>query len=258
MATYIPEFGFIIIRHVNSEKTDLYWKECYSCIRKYYDYIILIIDDNSNPMYIKNDIELIHCIIIPSEFPKRGELLPYYYFHKYHIFENAIILHDSTFIQSKINIDNSNNVKFLWDFEHHWNDTKNEITMIHNMSKNNDMYYSLLKLYEDKSKWNGCFGVQSIINHSFLTELDNKYNFLSLIQYVTTREDRMSLERIFALICCHLKENKIETTFGDINNYTYNVSKYKNIPYNYTFDNYYYDKQNNRINGSIVKVRTGR
>ena len=141
MTNYIPEFGFIIIRYVNSEETNLYWQECYNCIRKYYTNNIIIIDDNSNSIYVKNDIELINCNIIQSEFPKRGELLPYYYFHKYHFFEKAIILHDSTFIQNTINIENSNSIKFLWSFEHNWDTPTNEITMIHNMTKNNDMFY---------------------------------------------------------------------------------------------------------------------
>jgi len=258
MTNYIPELGFIIIRHVNSEETNLYWQECYNCIRKYYTNNIIIIDDNSNPIYVKNDIELINYNIIQSEFPKRGELLPYYYFHKYHFFEKAIILHDSTFIQNTINIENSNSIKFLWSFEHNWDTPTNEITMIHNMTKNNDMFYSLLKLYEDKSNWNGCFEIQSIIIYSFLSELDKTYNFLSLIKYINTREDRMSLERVFGLICSHLTQNKIEPLFGDIHNYTYNVSKFRNLWYNYTFDNYTFDKQNNGIQGPIVKVWTGR
>lgn len=29
-------FGFIIIRHVNSELSNTYWKEAYTGIRKYY------------------------------------------------------------------------------------------------------------------------------------------------------------------------------------------------------------------------------
>ena len=43
------EIGFIILRHVNSSKTNEYWKECYRCIRYFYpSNKILIIDDNSD------------------------------------------------------------------------------------------------------------------------------------------------------------------------------------------------------------------
>ena len=30
------DYGFIIIRHINSSLTNEYWKECYTCIRKFY------------------------------------------------------------------------------------------------------------------------------------------------------------------------------------------------------------------------------
>jgi hypothetical protein len=32
---------------------------------------------------------------IKSEFPKRGEFLPYYYYYKHNFFNRAIVLHDS-------------------------------------------------------------------------------------------------------------------------------------------------------------------
>ena len=35
-------FGFILLRHVNSEKTNLYWQESYRCIRKFYSNKIII------------------------------------------------------------------------------------------------------------------------------------------------------------------------------------------------------------------------
>ena len=45
----IPEYVFIIVRHVNSELTNKYWKESYNCIRKFYPEIkVVIIDDSTN------------------------------------------------------------------------------------------------------------------------------------------------------------------------------------------------------------------
>ena len=73
--------GFIILRHVDSAKTNEYWQECYKCIRNVYpDTKIVIIDDDSNPEFVTNGVSLINTIIIESEFKKRGELLPYYYY----------------------------------------------------------------------------------------------------------------------------------------------------------------------------------
>ena len=54
-----PAFGFVIIRHVDSEITNKYWKKSYECIRKFYSDPIMIVDDNSNPdfpyQYVKSD-----------------------------------------------------------------------------------------------------------------------------------------------------------------------------------------------------------
>ena len=72
--------GFIILRHVNSSITNTYWIKCYNSIRHFYpENNILIIDDNSDPEFLTHKI-LYKTNIINSEFTKRGEVLPYYYF----------------------------------------------------------------------------------------------------------------------------------------------------------------------------------
>ena len=71
--------GFIMLRHVNNELTNKYWIHCYDCIRKYYpENIILIIDDDSNYEFITIK-QLYKTNIIKNSYPKRGELMPYYY-----------------------------------------------------------------------------------------------------------------------------------------------------------------------------------
>ena len=68
-------YGFFLLRHVNSELTNHYWIECYKCIRKFYpNQQIVIIDDDSNPLFLKNDYPLTNTILIDSEFKKRGEI----------------------------------------------------------------------------------------------------------------------------------------------------------------------------------------
>ena len=74
-------YGFIITRHVNSEITNKYWNHCIKCIRTFYPYRkIVIIDDNSNQDFLISFHNYENIEIINSEFPGRGELLPYYYF----------------------------------------------------------------------------------------------------------------------------------------------------------------------------------
>ena len=111
-----PEpIGFIILRNVICAKTNEYWKECYRCIKKFYPKNrILIIDDNSNYSYVSND-PLENTMLIRSEFPKRGEFLPYYYYLRTHFCDTAVILHDSMFIKQYIDF-NVDDYKFILDF----------------------------------------------------------------------------------------------------------------------------------------------
>ena len=124
--------GFIIVRHVRSELTNLLWQECYKCIRKFYDNKIIIIDDNSDSTFLTTLDNLVNCELIQSEFPKRAELLPYYYFLKNAWFDTAVILHDSIFIQEPIKFDKYN--KFLWHFvSHEWDNIPGEINIINQL-----------------------------------------------------------------------------------------------------------------------------
>ena len=96
-------FGFIITRHVNSESTNRYWNHSVKCLRTLYPLKkIIVIDDNSKKEFLNADHEYENVEYVISEFPGRGELLPYYYLYKNHYFDNAIIIHDSVFIQKRI------------------------------------------------------------------------------------------------------------------------------------------------------------
>ena len=73
------DYGFIITRHVISELTNKYWNNCIKCLRSFYPQKkIVIIDDNSNKDFLKSFYNFDNIEIIESEFPGRGELLPYY------------------------------------------------------------------------------------------------------------------------------------------------------------------------------------
>ena len=106
-APKLRKIGFIITRHVNSEQTNQYWNTCIQCIRKFYPkefFKIVVIDDNSQQHLVKAEYDYQNVEYIQSEFPGRGELLPYYYFFKHHFFERAVILHDSIFFQKKVTL----------------------------------------------------------------------------------------------------------------------------------------------------------
>jgi hypothetical protein len=158
--------GFIILRHVNSKITNMYWQLCYKRIRKFYpNNKIVIIDDNSNYQYV-TEIPLINTIIIKSEFPKRGELLPYLYYLKFKYFDTAVILHDSTFINKYINF-SADKYKFLWNFDHRWDNPYNELRLLKVFNNPN-----LINFYKNKKLWTGCFGGMCIIKHEYLILVD--------------------------------------------------------------------------------------
>ena len=253
-------FGFIIIRHVNSEKTNKYWNHSVKLIRTLYPLIkIVIIDDNSNYEFIKSEFEYKNVQIIQSEFPKRGEMLPYYYFLKYKFFQNAVILHDSVFLHRRIKFEKLNglNVIPLWFF---YQDTENventkrivkylkNFTIIENKISDN---YGIKVFELTNDKWHGCFGVQSYINLSFLEKIEQKYGISNLIFAVNCRADRCCLERIFGAIFFteFPKLLQIKSLFGNIMTYQ---------TWGYTFDEYMNDLKKGAIPRDVVKVWTGR
>jgi hypothetical protein len=242
----IPEYVFIIVRHVNSELTNKYWKESYNCIRKFYpDVKVVIIDDNSNEKYLNDlGVSLNNVEIIKSEFPGRGELLPYYYFYKNHFAKKAIIIHDSIFIQEKINFNDIDDVKFLWHHMHYFDNVKEEKEKILSLRYN----YELDELYDNKKDWLLSCGVMSVIDYDFLKKIEEKYNFFNLLNVIKTRSDRMCLERVFGLVCHAIKPELVkDPSFFGIQH-----------EYNYTFNDYLKEKNNKTLKKKIVKVFTGR
>ena len=60
--------GFIVVRHINSNETNEYWKECYTCIRKFYPLNeIVIIDNDSNYKFVTT-MDTVNTTIIQSEY----------------------------------------------------------------------------------------------------------------------------------------------------------------------------------------------
>jgi hypothetical protein len=205
--------GFIILRHVNNELTNLYWRHSYNCIRQYYkENHILIIDDNSDYRYITNENEgLYKTTIIKSEYPKRGELLPYYYYLHNKLFDCAVIIHDSVFINKPIDL-HVDKYKILWDFDHDWDCTDFEREMI-KLFDNQE----LTEFYDNKHLWKGCFGGMTIIKHDFLSLINSKYDITKLFDCIQSRHYRSCFERVLA--CLLQKEDKKETLLGNIHSY---------------------------------------
>ena len=228
--------GFIILRHVNSEFVNQYWIKCYNSIRKYYpENHIIIIDDNSNKTYI-TPLQLYKTTIIHGEYPRRGELLPYYYYLHNKLFDTAVIIHDSVFINSYIDL-TVDKYKILWEAEHDWDQIEDETKMI---TLFNDP--ALSNFYNNKQLWKVCLGCMSIITHDFLTHINSKYDISKLLNCVLTRYNRISLERVIG--CILQKEAPKQTLLGNIHRY---------CPYGLSIN-----KIDNYQHLPIIKVWTGR
>jgi len=252
------KFGFIVTRHVNSVKTNNYWNHCVKLIRSLYPFRkIVIIDDNSNYKYVNSEFDYKNVEIIQSEFPGRGELLPYYYFLKYRFFENAIIIHDSVFFHKRIPFEKLDGVKVLplWFFNPDKENFENTKRISKNLKNNISIETKVSKeinvLGLNVDKWYGCFGVQSYINLEFLEYIENKYRINNLITAVTCRKDRCSLERIFGSIFFSESPKLLnaKSLFG-------NIMKYQK--WGYTYDEYMVDLKRGTLPRAIVKIWTGR
>ena len=253
-------FGFIITRHVNSEQTNKYWNHSVKLIRSFYPFKkIVIIDDNSNPSFVESEFEYKNVEFIQSEYPGRGELLPFVYYLRYKWFDNAVIIHDSTFIHNRIPFEK---IKIpVLPFWHHPYDKEhlNNLLRIGGYLKNPLFIRQRLSGSEinvlgmnDDNKFNLCFGGQCFINHSFLLNLERKYRLSSLINAITCRKDRCGFERIIGLLFTNEYSNlkTIPSFYGDIRKH--------HLSFQYNFDQYLTDLNNKRLHSTIVKVWTGR
>ena len=258
---------FILTRHVTSERTNKLWQECIRCIRRWYPTDpILIIDDHSNPAFLstseenKNELEK-NILNISSEFePGCGEMLAYYYFYKMKIADTAIILHDSLWIQDLIpGLDAFRNdphfrIKYLLHFAIGHHDFHQETVLLKTLQD----YEPILHQYHQFPlvKY-GCQGMQSIISHRFITEMQEKHRVFDLLPHILSRYHRMSMERVFAAICnfrCpELFDVSRVSVYGDFfQNY---VEKYEYTGYDFFLANREVILSQNR---PFIKIFSGR
>ena len=111
--------------------------------------------------------------------------------------------------------------------------------------------YELLS-FNSTNGWAGCFGVQSYINHGFLSRIQLKYNLFNLLHVVRNRSDRCCLERIFGAIFYNEFKDlyKFKSLMGIIGTY---------CKWGYSWKNYCADMQKfKKTNKPLVKVWTGR
>ena len=241
--------GFVLLRHVNSFDTNLYWQVSYASIRRHHPNAkIIIIDDNSDETFLQLNLvlRLHNTEIIQSAWPGRGELLPYLYYLEHRWFDTAVILHDSTFLQRPVEVDGMHDYTFLWTFEHWWDKPAKERSYIALLRNHRD----ILAFYGRKSAWKGCFGAMSVVRYEYLKKVDEHCDLRRLLHVIRTRADRMAFERILA---CLLDVHRDRTNaaspslFGDIHRF---------CRWGISFDEWLTNASNRDL--PIVKVWSGR
>lgn len=243
----VNPLGFIILRNIINSTTNEYWKECYRCIRRLYpDNRILIIDDNSNKRFTSNEL-LNNTMIIESEFPKRGEFLPYYYYLRTNFCEKVVILHDSMFIKKYINFNSLVNdyrilIHFGKEFINDRESFPSQLNMLRalNSPKLNNFYNK-----KDNNYWSGCFGSMSVITYNYLKQIDDEFRLEKLIPVIKNRIDRCGFERIIG--CLLQSKNKTPSLLGHLT---------ANCDWKLNFNNYKNNRYNSRL--PIIKIFTGR
>ncbi len=197
-ATPDEDLVFVITKYVRNDAENHLWIRSYNSIREFYpDVLVVIIDDNS-PYQVPAD-DLTNAIVLQSEYPGAGELLPYYYFLKYQWAEKMVFLHDSMLMKRRFTDDELvDPMKFHWHFDVHCYDDDPLIDKHLSKLENGS---DLVDFNHQKSLWVGNAGATSIIDLKVIIDVENKYAFPSaLVTELKNRTDRMALERIFAIV----------------------------------------------------------
>ena len=163
-------------------------------------------------------------------------MLAYYYFHQMKIADTAIILHDSFWIQAPIpSLEDFRNdphfrIRYLLHFAIGHHDLHQETVLLKTLRDSEPILHQYHQFPLVKY---GCQGMQSIISHRFITELQEKHRVFDLLPFIISRYHRMSMERVFAAICNYMCPELFDVSrvsvYGDFfENY---VEKYEYTEY---------------------------
>lgn len=248
----MDDYGFVVLRNVTNEKTNEYWNRCVRRLNYFYPLrTIIIIDDNSKKEFIKELYPHKNITIYESEYPTRGELLPFLYFLKHHWFEKMIFIHDSCFFHKRISFDKlPYYILPLWHFDADNEQNTNILYHLQNIKHSQELISFFQKkdlfLYNSR-EWYGIFGLMCMIDYEILNQIHQKYNLLSFTKIINSRNQRCGLERSLSII--FYKEypqlKKVPSLLGNI--FQYGI-------WNLSYEEYLQKK----YNLPLVKVWTGR
>ena len=212
--------GFIVLRHANDQTSARYWELCVERIRLHHPQApIVIIDDHSEEGLIDEELQASYdnMLVINSTYPRgRGELLPYLYFVQHQWFETAVYIHDSVFLNRRIEW-TTDEIMPLWHFTHDWNMPEKELAIIKKISHPEVVE----NIFHQHQLWNGFFGGMCMMNVNFIKRVHRRHNLENLVEHIYNREMRMVFERIISCICTAnmIKKMQKKSFMGDIHKY---------------------------------------
>ena len=211
--------AFVILRHVGCGEQNIYWNIAYKCIRGFYpETPIVIIDDHSlaTPKFLGE--YLYKTSVIQSTLPpNRGELLPYYYLYTRRFAQNAVFIHDTVFLNSRLEPRHlfTRSYHFLWSIRENPDHTAGFIERRAAILSRLDNRNEIRRFYADSSNFDVCFGGMVMINVDFLTQLFARNNHLQvLVDEVNSRKARQVFEVVIGLLLCMQKRTEI--LYGDV------------------------------------------
>ena len=252
----LPDFGIVITRHVTSQASNRIWKKCLQQVRRFYPTEpVVIIDDNSNYEFVNTEnVDMTNVSVVDSEIKRAGEMLPYHYFYKEHWFKRMLFIHDSVFIESRIDDSSVSGAKTLWHFINqlkHTDETAtaNELIQFLNYKQ------ELEQLLPSNNSWKGSYGVMCIIDHDYLVHIMEKYNIENMIPHIDSRIKRMACERLFGLLLSHDNPEFVNnpSIFGD---YTHSFNN--RLSQSYDYEAYMEDVSSGNMRAPINKLFFGR
>lgn len=238
----VAENGFMIIRYARDETDNVLSFLCYESIRQSHPYAKIIIFDDSSEIPFEVPFSDPNIQIVQSCFGKgKGEFGAWYYYYLTKPFERVCMLHDSMALTEPFDFSLPDHKHWCFSGDHLLG--KHNEESFANSLKPQGVYQEMRSTY-----WRGCFGVAGYISHHRLEEAERTYGLFGLIDKVSTRMDRMAIERIFGFV---MFKQGIRSRFGDI--HTYPMAFYEQDNPIRTMTHYIQVKLN-----PIVKIWRGR
>jgi len=244
------DVGFIITRCVKKPEHNRLYRECYLAIRKFHpDLKVVIIDDNSDKSILE-EIPMDNVEIIQSEYPGAGEYLPYYYLLTRKLFKKAIILQDSTFVNTKISYEDVTDYMFFYEFI---KDLSLDNTHTVKILQNTKIPDKLID-YLWNGNWKGCYGTFMIITYDFLQRVEDIVGITGWKTIINNRDTRIALEKALPIACIYVGgEKPVYSMFGSLTD----TEAMKYSPGgSYSIDLYLNEKT--RVKDKLIKVWNSR